>query len=201
MLLQKAIAGTTSEDVLLDGGGNIQPTSWSRDGQYLIYTHTPLGGNNDVWILPLTGDRKPILFLQTAAVETDGAFSPDGKWIAYSASQNGRPEVLVEPFPQTGGKFQISRSGGTKPIWRHDGKELYFLSPDLKFMAAAIDMTSGFRAETPAALFPIPNGIVFTTGTQYAVSRDGQRFLVNIRQRQAPAPLTVVVNWTAAIQH
>jgi len=108
--------------------------------------------------------------------------------------------VLVEPFPRTGRKTQISRSGGNKPAWRRDGKELYFLSRDFRFMAATIDITSGLRAGTPVALFPIPNVGVFSTGRQYGVSHDGQRFLFNLRQSQTTAPLTVIVNWTATLQ-
>jgi eukaryotic-like serine/threonine-protein kinase len=199
-LFQKAIAGTTSDDALLDGsGGTILPTDWSTDGRYLLYTHIPLGGNNDIWILPVSGERKPIAFLQTGAIETDGVFAPDGKWVAYSSSESGQPEVLIEPFPRTGGKIQISRSGGYKPLWRRDGKELYFLSRDFRFMVARIDLLNG-RAETPVALFPVPHVNVFAAGRQYAVSRDGKRVLFNMRPPQTQAPLTVVVNWTATIQ-
>ena len=201
-LMQRALAGTTGEEALLDGSGGImQPTDWSSDGRYLLYTHTPIGGSNDILILPLTGERKPIPFLQTAATETEATFSPDGKWVAYSATELGRAEVLVEPFPRTGRKWQISRRGGHKPVWRRDGKELYFLAPDFRFMAAAVETTSSFRADTPVALFPIVgNPGLFVVGRQYAVSRDGQRFLFNMRERQTTAPLTVIVNWTSTLQ-
>jgi Tol biopolymer transport system component len=199
-LFQKTIAGTTTEEVLLDGGGgNIVPTDWSSDGRYLLYTLVPFGGNNDIWVLPFTADRKPIPFLQTAAVESDAVFAPNGKWVAYSSRENAQSEVYVEPFPRTGGKIQISRSGGTKPIWRRDGAEIYYLSSDLHLMAAAFNITNG-RAETPQALFSIPNVGVFAVGRQYAVSRDGQRFLFNMRQPQAEVPLTVIVNWPATLQ-
>ena len=85
-------------------------------------------------------------------------------------------------------------------MWRADGKELFYLGLDATLMAVPIDTTGRFDAGTPQALFPTA-APRFNTGRVYAVTKDGQRFLVNARPQQASGtPLTVVVNWMAAIQ-
>jgi hypothetical protein len=108
----------------------------------------------------------------------------------------------VQPFPPTGATFQISKTGGLQPMWRKDGKELFFLSPDSKLMAAAIDLTGSFQADAATALFTVnTTGTAAAIGHQYAVSKDGRRFLVNSLQQEAGImPLTVVVNWLSALQ-
>lgn len=99
----------------------------------------------------------------------------------------------------------MSRDGGRNPVWRRDGKELFFLSPDSRVMAAAIDTTRQFEAGIPQPLFgnasPVTVSTFFSNGVQYAVSKDGKRFLVNtVRQQPSTTPLTVVVNWLSAVQ-
>ena len=203
-LRQKRVDGTTNEEALLALGVAIAPTDWSADGRYIAYVRT-LGtaGSTDIWALPLFGDRKPIPLVQTRYDETNAVFSPDGRWFAYQSNETGQAEIYVQPFPSTGGTFQVSKNGGTQPSWRRDGKELYFLSRDSQLMAAAVDTTHEFQAGTPAALFAVatlPNsGPAF--GRQYAATKDGQRFLVNVVQEPSLAiPLTVVVNWLSAVQ-
>src|SRR5204863_2935580 len=119
-------------------------------------------------------------------------FSPDGRWVAYTSNESGREDVYVQAFPPTGDKYRISRNGGTQPMWRGDGKELFFLAPDSTMMAAPIRAGSGFEAGIPQELFA--SGAVNFTGNrrQYAVAKDGQRFLINLpQQRATPPPLTV----------
>lgn len=112
------------------------PTSWSRDGRFLLYTavSTPNTGN-DVWVLPLAGDRKPVLLLGTQFLERLGVFSPDGRWIAYVSNESGRDEVYVRPFAAQGpsgaptlaeGKWQISRNGGERDAVRGRGQNEWF---------------------------------------------------------------------------
>jgi eukaryotic-like serine/threonine-protein kinase len=98
--------------------------------------------------------------------------------------------------------FQVSKDGGSHPQWRRDGKEMFFFSPDSKMMAAAIDTTGQFQNSTPTPLFTIATpGNRRIGGRQYAVTKDGQRFLVNVLEQQPTAiPLTVLVNWLAAVQ-
>jgi Tol biopolymer transport system component len=200
-LFLKSASGSQPEELLtkfVEGAPNA--IDWSRDGKYVLYFNQVPKTGFDLMVLPLTGDRKPFPFQQTTFNETDGAFSPDTAWVAYTSDESGREEVYVQPFPTTGPKYRISANGGTEPTWRGDGRELFFLAPDGTVMAATVSTAKGFEAGTPQALFA--SGVAFTGNRhQYAVTRDGQRFLVNVPQPgSSPTPLTVVVNWQAAVQ-
>jgi dipeptidyl aminopeptidase/acylaminoacyl peptidase len=121
-------------------------------------------------------------------VETRGRFSPDGHWIAFESDESGRSEVYVQPFPSTGAKSQISADGGVSPEWRRDGREIFYVRGDGRLVAVPIK-PNGIRLDpgTPVPLFPIMS-------PDYAVSADGQRFLVN-RIVQEPPPITLLLNW------
>ena len=90
------------------------------------------------------------------------------------------------------------KGGGTHPKWRRDGKELFYLGADSKMMAVEVTTGAAFRAGIPRPLFEtgVTNILV-----RYAVTRDGQRFLIPTPTGEAsPTPATVVVNWTAGIK-
>ncbi len=198
-LRQTLSNGTGTDELVVEGPGNftMTPSSWSADGRFIAYTTR---GSN-IWVLPLFGDRKPFPLVETPFTETSAMFSPDGRWIAYTSDEGGQPDVYVQAFPGPGGKFQVSRDGGSHPVWRGDGKELFYLGADRTMMAVPIAATRSFDAGAPQVLFPT-NASTLTPNQAYAVTRDGQRFLVNARppQSSSVSPLTVVVNWTAAIQ-
>jgi Tol biopolymer transport system component len=142
----------------------------------------------------------PEAVLDTSADEIQGQFSPDVHWIAYTSNESGSAEVYVRRFPAAGGKWQISTRGGAQPRWRRDGKELFYLAPDGKLMAVAVKAgPGGFDTSPPRELFN--TGIVASfldRRNQYVVTRDGQRFLVNISaEDEGSAPITVVMNWDA----
>ena len=144
-------------------------------------------------ILPLSGDRKPRPLLNSPFAETDGRFSSDGRWIAYTSDETGRQEVFVQPYPPTGPKWQVSVGGGNSPRWRRDGKEIFYFRLDYSRMAVEIGTAHGFEPGVPTKLFETP----LSTGSD--VTGDGQRFLINIPHgEQTAAPATVVINWTAA---
>src|SRR5262249_23997610 len=144
-------------------------------------------------------ERKPFSVVKTPYDETMAQFSPDVRWLAYQTTESGQSEIVVQPFPEPGGKWQVSTSGGSQPPWRAHCKELYFLAPEGKLMAVAV-MASGskFEAGKPVPLFPtrILNGAIGTVNKpQYAVSRDG-RFLINqpVETSTTP-PITLILNW------
>jgi dipeptidyl aminopeptidase/acylaminoacyl peptidase len=203
-LRQQLINKTAADESLLEGSGSITPSGWSADGRFIAYTLLGFPRVSDVWVLPLFGDRKPFPLVQTEFFESSGVFSPDDRWIAYTSAEAGQRNVYVQPFLRAGGKYQISRDGGSQPLWRADGKELFYIGADGTMMAVPIPATGQFTAGVPQALFPTgaPIGISGGRLTQtYAVTNDGKRFLVNARPQQSSvAPLTVVLNWTAAIQ-
>jgi eukaryotic-like serine/threonine-protein kinase len=139
-------------------------------------------------------------FLDTAADERQGQFSPDTRWIAYSSDESGVHDVHVRRFPGGDGKYQVSTQGGVQPQWRRDGKELFYLAPDGNLMAATVRIDSGtFTTAAPRALFSTGITASFVDRrNQYLATRDGQRFLVNISaEDENSAPITVVMNWEA----
>ena len=128
----------------------------------------------DVWALPFGGDRKPRAVVKTPFAEAvPPRLSPDGRWLAYTSNESGRSEVLVQSFPEPGGRTQISTSGGTEPVWSRDGRELFYLNGDA-MMAVEIRTSPTFSAGTPRLLFEgryvrSPNGVA-----SYDVSADGR---------------------------
>jgi Tol biopolymer transport system component len=196
----RSAGGGGSDEPLLKGDEGINPLDWSRDGRSILY-FVQSGSGSKLGVLPTEGDKKPYPLTQTAFNSDHGAFSPDGKWVAYTSNESSREDVYVQAFQGKGGSYRVSRNGGTQPMWRGDGRELFFLAPDSTMMAVSISTADGFEAGIPQALFA--SGAVNFTGNrrQYAVTRDGQRFLINLpQQRATPTPLTVVVNWQAAAQ-
>jgi len=206
-LYEKPASGAREEQLLLKSSEGKYPTSWSRDGRFLLYRAVDPKTRDDLWVLPLEGDRKPFPFLCTEFNERCGHFSPDGRWVAYSSDESGREEIYVRPFQpdssdassEVDGKWLISTGGGTEPRWSGDGKMLYYLAPDRKVMAVEITPNSGFGASVPKALFQAP--IFSTTSLQWDVTADGKRFLFPATTAQSEqAPFTVVLNWQAALK-
>jgi Tol biopolymer transport system component/DNA-binding winged helix-turn-helix (wHTH) protein len=195
---QTSSEGTGADELILEGPGNftMTPTAWSGDGGFIAYTTR---GSN-VWVLPLFGDRKPFPFADTEFIEASAAFSPDGRWIAYTSSEGGQTDVYVQSFPGPGPKSQVSRDGGTHPVWRADGRELFYLGADGTMTAVPVGAGHSFDAGPPQALFS-SHAWRLTANQVYAVTKDGQRFLVTAtpQQSRGAARLTVVLNWTAAI--
>jgi eukaryotic-like serine/threonine-protein kinase len=201
---------TGEDELLLKSGNQKVPSSWSPDGRFLLYYI--LGAPNQIWLLPLVGgpaDRKPILVERSEFNHASARFSPDGRWIAYASSESGRSEIYVRPFdgssaagstssgtPVTG-KWMVSKDGGDNPLWRRDGKELFYLSPDGTAMAVEVRTNGIFQAGIPKALFRVPTGVLF-----WDVSSDGKRFLMPapLRATNGPAPFTFVVHWQAELK-
>ena len=151
---------------------------------------------NEIWLLPLTSERKPIPFLQSQFPATLSSFSPNGKLLAYCSLESLEQKVYVVPFPGPGGKWQVSSGGGCYPRWRRDGKELFYLSPDNKIMAAEIKSEgSSFGIETVKPLFE--TRVYRSTFGGYDVTADGQRFIICYEPGQPNLAITLVENWQA----
>jgi len=141
-----------------------------------------------------------VAFLEDRFEETQGRFSPDGRFVAYVSDESGRPEVYVQTFPDHHGKWQVSTLGGSDPAWRGDGKELFYLSPDFKMMAASLTEGTDLVIGTPQTLFETRVVLPGTSFRHFAVTKDGQRFLVlSPMAEEAPASAAVVVNWQAVL--
>jgi eukaryotic-like serine/threonine-protein kinase len=209
-LYQKLASGVKDEELLLQSNENKFPTSWSRDGRFLLYmAPDPKTIKEQLWVLPLEGDKKPFLFLRTESNNAEGQFSPDGHWVAYVSDESGRSEIYVRTFSpgsaagssDVGGKWLISTDGGTDPRWRRDGKELYYAALDGKLMAVDVMTTRGFQAGVPIILFTVPPPVAIATAYQWDATPDGERFVAPApSEQQSAAPFTVVLNWQAGLK-
>ena len=201
-----------------DGGGeaklaedrqrNLYANAWSPDGRYVMYNLGSTGSStasNDLWMVPVSGDRTPLPWLHTAFSENRAQFSPDGHWVAYTSNETGRGEVYVAAFPGPGGKVRISPAGGSHPRWRGDAKEIFFLTPANALSAATVALQAGHLQVD--AVQPLLNvrlgrqGVPGWIGYMYDVSSDGQRFLVNVDTsgEVESSAISLVVNWRAGL--
>jgi len=208
-LLRKPADGSKDAEPVLESSSAL-PTSWSRDGRFVLYTARDPKANDDVWVLPLKDGGKPFLLLQTESNEGDADFSPDVHWVAYTSDESGREEIYVRPFsPEAAGgaaspgaKWQISTDGGVQPHWRGDGKELYYMTAASKIMAVEIATSPSFHAGVPKLLFQAPPAILPAIGLRrWDVTRDGKRFLfITNTAANQQAPFTVVLNWPSLLK-
>jgi eukaryotic-like serine/threonine-protein kinase len=187
--------------------GPVFADDWSPDGNWIAYTATTTRSGQDLWLKPLTGDRKERPFLNTRFDEESARFSPDSRWLAFSSTETGASaEIYVARVDQPGERVRISTGGGTGPRWRRDGKELFYAAADGRtIMSVAIDSLAPFRARTPTRLFTLGLDSTVTRtrvrNTVYDVSPDGQRFLVSVPVGQpASSQITLVLNWQAILR-
>jgi Tol biopolymer transport system component len=210
-IYEKAASGVGDEQVLLkEPGLRHFPTSWSRDGRFLLY-HTENATNTgyDLWALSVS-DRKPHLMLGESFNEWAGVFSPDMRWVAYVSLATGARGVYVRPFRvsgQTGqpsfgeGKWQVSKDFGNWPQWRIDREIVFNTAPSgTAVFAAPVNPTgSAFASGVPQRL-PFPPTTDVSTTPQS--TPDGQRFLIEVPldQRAPRTSISVVLNWPALLK-
>jgi Tol biopolymer transport system component len=177
-------------------------TDWSRDGRFILVDKAPV----DIWVIPTEPGKRPFPFIDgTQYQERIARFSPDGRWVVFQSNESGRAEIYIRPFSESGtsasgaGQWQVSTAGGAQPRWSRDGREVYWIAPDAKLMAAPITV-SGNSVEpgTPVVLFQTRiflGGLEEPHRGQYAIAPDG-RFLINtVLDDAASPPITVVHNW------
>jgi Tol biopolymer transport system component len=190
---------SAKEEVWKVSATNTYASSWSADSKLLAFSQSGVTTKDDLWLLPLEGERKPKLFKQTPYNERSGQISPDGRWMAYSSDSSGRLEIYIEPMAPGGAQRQVSVDGGFSSHWRADGRELYFLS-DHRMMAVDVKPGPDLTFGAPQELFREPAMVVDDRGSTYQPSSDGSQFLVLLPVGGAPSapPLTVVTNWQVA---
>lgn len=177
-LLEAPSTSAATPTRLLEGDEGKWPVSWSPDGRFVLYVTNNDRTSNDIWVLLRDGSGSPFPYLHTAASENWAAFSPDGKWVAFSATESGQPEVFVAPFPAPTRRWRISADGGTQARWRRDGKEIFYVAPNQMLMAAQVETSaSGVVVKDYEPLFELqhPYGAYHA----FDLTADGRRFLVN----------------------
>jgi Tol biopolymer transport system component len=200
-LYRKSADGSGAEEVLYADEKEKYPNSFSPDGKLLLFAAVGTA-NSAYWALPLTPESsaaplKPVPFLPGSSLRW-GKFSPDGRWVAYVLGE--QPGVVyVSSFSHRGGTHQISANGGIKPLWRRDGKEIFYLSPGGRLMATEVRI-SGETVEV-GSTHALLGGIPLGNGYAYDVSADGQRILAAVaRDQKSSEPITLVQNWAAGLK-
>ena len=193
-LTAKPLTGTGNERALIpQPSGSTYAQSWSADGDHILYRVQDTKSGYDIWALSRRSGESAS-YLNGPSDESQANFSPDGRWVAYTSTESGRPEVYVQPFPATGAKWQVSVNGGEQARWRRDGRELFYLAPDRRLMAVEVRVPGAFDENPPRPLFQtnIPFGDINVSHT-YDVTPDGERFVIAAPDPLSPqAPITVV---------
>ena len=201
-LYLKNASGTGEDELLLSSKLAKNVEGWSQDGRWIVFNETGAGNGADLVVLNME-TRKTQDFLRTPFGEDQGQLSPDGKWMAYRSNDSGRYEVFIRAFPPSGGKWQISNSGGGEPQWRGDGKELFYATLQDPARSMAVDSAAGtgaIRASVPHPLFDVrlPNA---SLRNRFLVTRDGKKFLaIGPPEQKAANSFTVIVNWPSLLK-
>ncbi|MGH9444054.1 MAG: protein kinase domain-containing protein [Thermoanaerobaculia bacterium] len=187
------------EELFLESPDGRNPEDWSPDGRILTLNVTPATGKRtqQLWVAETGGAHKVVPFAADADFQGSSRISPDGRWIAYVSNESGKIEIYVRPFPEGPGRWQISTSGGASPVWRRDGKELYFESLDFKVTAVPISASPTFRAGPPAPLFDLRSA---TNGLMDVPAGEGTFLVALATSDQISPPFSLVLNWRGLLR-
>jgi hypothetical protein len=156
----------------------------------------------DIAVVPIESGQGLQPLISTEANEAQARVSPDGRWIAYTSDESGRPEVYVQRFPEAGERIGVSAGGGAQPTWRGDGRELFYVDLDRRLMSVPMQPGAHIVAGEPRPLFELPSygfEIFYGVRNVYDVAPDGSRFLVLTRDEREASSLTVVTNFASAL--
>ena len=199
-IFRKNVQSGGAEEQLTTGPEDKIVPHWSRDGRHILFIQIGATTSEDIWAIPLDGDRKPFPVLATSFLETSPSVSPDGQWLAFESPHTGRPEVFVTPFPasrtQIGAsapRWQISTAGGSRPRWSGDGRSLFYVSlDDASIMRATVRSgATGIESDAPVVFARIP--VMPVARSPFDVTADGRVLLLE-RTIQGAA-LSLVTNW------
>jgi Tol biopolymer transport system component len=201
-IFERDASGAGQQETVIESSHLLYANSYSPDGRSLVYEQAEKEGSTGLWVLPRgpAPARQPVLYLKSPGL-SNAQFSPDRKWLAYTSSEGGEPEIFVQSFPKSEGRVQVSSSGGNYARWRRDGKELFYRAPDGRLMVVSVRPgKNGLEFGSPAALIRISEPIgphVYN----YDVAADGQRFLaLTPESSEASKPLTVRINWQLGLK-
>jgi len=166
-----------------------------------LFNDTSAPGKRSLWALPMSGNREPHIVLSNVIDVHQARFSPDGRWIAYTTNELGRFEVFITGFPAARERWLVSTGGGTSPMWRPDGQELFYLDLHQNLMAAQAN--GGGRFSIPRLLFQTGLQALSQSGYghDYGVDSARKRFLLKRAVEDSALPsVNVVLNWTALLK-
>jgi Tol biopolymer transport system component len=202
-LAVKSLAQTGAAETLLDEIDTGVPVDWSRDGRHILYrkiavlaTREP-GVGSDLWAAPVDSGQPPFAITTTPFDERTGQFSPDSAWVALESNESGRFEIYLQAFPKPSAKTIVSKGGGLQPRWSPDGKEIFYIATDGGLMSVALRFSQDGKSVDPAAPVSLFHSRVGSGGSNpdYAITPDGQRFLMNTFVEQTAQPITMILNW------
>jgi Tol biopolymer transport system component len=195
-LYRLAVDGTSKPERLTTDADVQSPLGISPDGKVLAFLHLLMGtANYEIKTLELDGDRTPRPMATARFPDAYIAVSPDGKWCAYASVESGRSEVYVQGFPTPGGPpLQISRDGGTYPVWPSAGHELLYLDPARRMMAVPVKTGGDFSVAKPEPLFTA-NYYTMPVGRAFDVSEDGRRFVMIKDDQPSSRRFIFVQHW------
>lgn len=194
-IFRKSIDGA-SEAALLRGAGYKIPQDASPDGRHVVIQQAGERTGWDLFIFDVQSRSAPKAWAASRFNETSARVSPDGRWIAYTSDESGRPEVYVRSFSGGGAKVRVSADGGRSPMWRGDGQELFYVTGADTLWSVSIRKTEPFQiASPPVKLFTVPIAEPFDFSAGIEPAPDGQRFLVVTSVGSvAPKPLVLMLN-------
>jgi Tol biopolymer transport system component len=200
-LMELTLGERSPKTFYTDGRAN-KPEAWSPDGRFLLFKRE----EQAVFSLPTSNHGKPAALLDTPYAKGRFQFSPDGHWVAYMSPESGPPEIYVSSFPAMTSTHQVSTGGGCTPVWRKDGKELFYMAGPGKVMSVDVKAGSSLQTSPPKMLFQTAEVRFFTQDYcigQYGVAANGQKFLL-IETARSPVDegrMHVVTHWDAALPH
>jgi eukaryotic-like serine/threonine-protein kinase len=197
-----AADGSQPERILIKSDRNLLPVDVTSDGKWLLYEEAKVGAPTDAQLkaFPLVSGLQPLTVLEPVADGSNARLQPgSNEWLAYQSNQSGQSQVYLTRFPHPGAKYQVSKDGGTQPVWSKDGKTLYYLDAYRKLTAVDVQ-THGQAVQIGAAKPLFTTRIRHSVATEaYDVARDG-RFLVVDSITESTAPLVLVTNWDAELK-
>jgi Tol biopolymer transport system component len=215
-LYARNVSGGPEELLLKQAESPRRPSDWSRDGRWIVYTENDRNTRGDIWLLPTPPNAsagKAVPLLRTAANESEGQISPDGRWLAYTSDEAGFEQVYLRPFtgsePVPDVKWSITAAGrAVEPRWRADGRELYWLERNATrrttYALVAVPINEAPNpVGAPIRLFELQttSPVIQNNSFTYSPSADGQRFLISGFAADARPSLDVILNWPASLKN
>jgi dipeptidyl aminopeptidase/acylaminoacyl peptidase len=202
-LVVRDSTGKENERLTLEPSEYARGIEWTPDSRFLAVATTKRPGSSRILLVAVEGANQPTEIINGANVNLMPQFSADGRWIAYvSSDAGGRPEIYVRPFPEVRrDKWAVSEGGGVQPRWSADGREIFYIDPLNHIVAVPVQAKGDmFRAGNPVRLFQANVPWTPATRYEYAVSRDGQRFLACVLAEEDDRNIEMLIHWDSILR-